>query len=78
MNRLRAALRRTAHLLLPWPARHERKAAIGAARARKERSQAGAARARVITRDIERMAAENHFAQAITEDIIARHREGHA
>ena len=60
----------------PWPARSSRHQAIAAARAEKERSQAGAAHADRVRLQIERMAAENHFAQKIAEDIIRRHRPG--
>lgn len=59
---------------MPWPGRHSRHQAIAAARGEKERSQASAAKAETIRRQIERMAADNHFAQAIAEDIIRRHR----
>ncbi len=60
----------------PWPAKSSRHAAIAAARRQKERSQAGAARAEALREQIERMAAENHFASRITEDIIRRHVHG--
>ncbi len=57
-------------MLLPWPSRHERQAAIEAARREKEQSQATAAHAAVIERDIRRMMEANHFARAIAEQII--------
>ncbi len=52
-------------MLLPWPLRRERRAAIEAARQEKVRSQASAAHAAVIERDIERAREENSFAIAI-------------
>lgn len=60
----------------PWPAKIRRHEAIAAARAEKTRSQAGAARAEVLRRQIERMAADNHFAERIARDIIQRHAQG--
>ena len=71
-----ARLRRLLPAPFPWPARNRRHAAIAEARAEKERSQAGAAHADVVRRQIERMAAENHFAERIARDIIRRHAEG--
>ena len=59
---------------LPWPARHRRHAAIAAATAEKERSQEGAARADLLRVQIERLAGQNHFAAAIADQIVARHR----
>ena len=53
-------------MLLPWPSKHDREADIAAARAEKERSQATAARAAVIGRQIERGREENSFARAIS------------
>ncbi len=52
-------------MLLPWPPRHERRAAIEQAREEKIRSQAAAAHAAVIEADIERAREENSFALAI-------------
>lgn len=63
-------------VLLPWPPRHERQEAIGRARAAKEQSRREAAHAGAIQRDIERMAAVNHFAEAIRASLIEGHR-GH-
>lgn len=63
--------------VFPWPRSDARRAAIDAARAEKERSRASAAQAAGIAGQIRRMAQENHFAQAIAEQLIARHqREG--
>lgn len=61
-------------VMLPWPAPHDRRAAIASARDEKEQSLAGAAHAAVIASQIKRMAAENHFAAKIAEDLMARHR----
>jgi hypothetical protein len=72
---LRKAVATVIAALRPWPARHERKAAIAAATAEKERSRAAAARARAVQEQITRLARENHFALAITEQIIRGHRE---
>lgn len=60
----------------PWPARSSRHAAIAAARRQKERSQAGAADADTVRRQIEALREQNHFAALIAEDIIRRHAGG--
>jgi hypothetical protein len=60
----------------PWPAKSRRHAAIAAARAEKDRSQAGAARAEILRRQIEAMREENHFSDLIVRDIIQRHARG--
>ena len=57
-------------MLLPWPSRSERQAAISAARREKERSRASADRAADVERQIRQMAEENHFASLITEQIM--------
>jgi hypothetical protein len=62
----------------PWPDRGRRHAAIAEARAEKNRSQAGAARAEILRRQIETMREQNHFAAALADQIIQRHREGGA
>ena len=59
--------------VFPWPGRTGRREAIAAARRERERSVASAAHADTIRRQIERMAADNHFALKIAEDIIRRH-----
>ena len=63
-------------MLLPWPARHQRQAAISAARDQKERSRESASHAAAIGADIARMAERNHFAAIITEEIMRQHRRG--
>lgn len=55
--------------LLPWPLRSQRAEAIAAARAQKEASRHGAAHAAAISADIERMTADNHFADAIRASL---------
>ena len=52
-------------MMLPWPSKHDREAAIAAARAEKERSWATAARAAALGRQIEHGREENSFAAAI-------------
>ena len=74
MTRLRTAIRKAVAVLLPWPLRHERRAAIQAAKGEKETSQRGAEDAAAIEQQIEQMAAENHFAASIARQITARHR----
>lgn len=64
-------------LILPWPARAQRQAAIDSARREKERSRASAAHAEVLEGQVRRMAAQNHFAASIAEQII-RHHKGDA
>ncbi|HEV2258592.1 MAG TPA: hypothetical protein VGS06_36185 [Streptosporangiaceae bacterium] len=54
-------------MLLPWPSKHEREAAIAAAREEKESSQAEAAHAADIGRQIRRAQEENSFARAIAQ-----------
>ena len=63
-------------MLLPWATRTDRAAAVEQARRQKETSQAGAAAAAAIERDIRRMAAQNGFAQLIATQIMRdmRHR----
>lgn len=67
---------KAARLLLPWPARHERRQAVADAEQEKHRSQAGAAHAADVERDIRRMAAENHFAEVIAASLRQGHRNG--
>ena len=61
-------------MLLPWPSRDQRRAAVEAARQEKLRSQSAAAHAADIEQALERMAAENHFAASIAEQVMRRHR----
>jgi len=76
MTQRRAIFRRLAEVILPWPAPHERKAAIETARREKERSRERARQAAGIEAAIARMAEENHFAQAIVSQIMERHARG--
>lgn len=63
-------IRKVMSMLLPWQLRHQRQAAISDARREKEQSRAAAAHAEAIRQDIERMAAVNHFADAIRASLI--------
>lgn len=62
--------------LFPWPARSERKAAIAQARGHREAAEARAERAADLQAQIRRIAAENHFAEAIAAQLAQgrRHR----
>lgn len=60
----------------PWPAKIRRHEAIAAARAEKDRSRAGAARAELLRRQIEAMREQNHFASSLVDQIIQRHTQG--
>lgn len=73
---MRGPLGKVVAMLLPWPAREHRQAAVEAARAEKERSRKGAADAAVISAAIERLAAQNHFATLLAEQIVRQHRRG--
>ncbi len=73
---MRRRLGRLMAMIFPWPARHQRQAAVAAAAAEKDRSRSSAARAAVIQQDIERMAAVNHFAERIRASLIQGHRNG--
>lgn len=74
MTSARAWIRRLMAMPFPWPDRGRRHAAIAAARREKEQSQDGALRAEALRRQIEAMREQNHFASAIADQIIARHR----
>ena len=70
MNPLRRAVRRATAVIFPWPAKHEREASIAAARQQKERSRAAAQKAGVMERQIQTMAAGNHWAATIASHIL--------
>lgn len=70
MRVMREALRKVAAVIFPWPAKHEREAAIRAARREKEHSQAGAREASAVEAQLLALASQNHFAQRIAEQII--------
>ena len=74
MNRLRAALQKGAGMLFPWPHRTERAGAMQSAAAEKDLSCRQAAAAAKIEQQIRKMADENHFAEVLASQIIARHR----
>jgi hypothetical protein len=61
-------------MLFPWPHRDERTAAVHAAAAEKDRSCRDAAVAAKLERQIAAMAEENHFAEVLASQIIARHK----
>jgi hypothetical protein len=65
-------------MLLPWPSRQQRQAAISAARTQKEASQAGAAHAALIERDIDRIRQENHIGAIIADQFMRGHGNGAA
>lgn len=64
------AFRKVASTVFPWPLKHEREAALRAARQEKEWSQAAAHRAGTIDRQLRQMAADDQFAARIAEQII--------
>ena len=66
---LREALRRAAGVIFPWPPKHERQAAIAQAARSKEHAREAARKAQAVERQITRMAAENHLAEAIAMQI---------
>lgn len=66
-------LGRAMSVIFPWPDRHQRRQAVAAATAEKDRSVAGAEHAAALEQQIRRMAAENHFAERIAGQIIRRH-----
>jgi hypothetical protein len=53
----------------PWPRRSERKAAVRAARAKAERSQAEARKARKLAAELRAMAGDG-FAQVVAEGLM--------
>lgn len=57
--------------MLPWPGRHERAAAIDAARQEKETSERRAAHARRVEHDIRQVAYEsgNHWSVKIADSL---------
>ena len=59
-------------MLLPWPPRHERREAIASAEREKEQSRTRAAHAATVEQALHRMAAENHFAASIAEQLARR------
>ena len=59
--------------MLPWPGKRERRAAIGAARDEHKTSRDRAAQSRKLRQQIDRLARANHYAEAITDQIIQGH-----
>lgn len=74
MTGLRDALRKVAAVVFPWPAKHERRAAIDAARTERERSEAAARRAGALQGQLRKIAADNHFSEAIVQQILRGHK----
>jgi hypothetical protein len=69
VNTLKRAARKAAALIFPWPSKHEREAAIAAAAHSRRRAQAAARRAQAVERQIQRMAADNHFGELIARQL---------
>lgn len=69
----RRMLRKVSAVIFPWPAKHEREAAIAKARRSRQHSEAETRRAKGIERQLKAMASQNHFAQAIRDQIIRGH-----
>lgn len=65
---MRRLLRKAAAMLLPGPPRHERKAAIAAARRERERSEADAEHARRLAAELQRLGG-NGYAMEIAAQI---------
>lgn len=63
-------------MLLPWPTRTQRRAAIASAEREKHQSRASAERAAAIGAAIEHMRHENHFADSIRASLIQGHHNG--
>lgn len=57
-------------LIFPWPSRKVRKARIAAARDAAAESQRKLAESEHLKKDLERILAQNHFAQVIVEGLI--------
>jgi hypothetical protein len=68
-------LRKAARMLRPWPGHRDRKAAISAARQEKEHSLARAEHAADVERQIRHLVRDNHFADAIADQIISTYRD---
>ena len=62
--------------MFPWPAKHERKAAVKAARDEHQASREQAARSRIVKQQIDRLSGANHYADIIAGDIIHGHKGG--
>ena len=66
----REAARKIITVIFPWPGRHERAMTIAAARRERERSEVEARNAEILKHRLHKMAAENHFADMIADQII--------
>lgn len=56
--------------VLPWPDPAARKAAIADARRKAQESRTGAAHAAALASEINRLARDNHFAEAVARQIM--------
>jgi hypothetical protein len=75
MMRALEVIRRAAKVIRrPWPVRGDRQAAVRAARQEKEHSLAGAGRAAEVEQQIRLLVRDNHFAEAIADQIISSYR----
>lgn len=57
-------------MLLPWPARDTRAAAITSAQRERAHSEAAARKAAGLEKQIRQMTQDNHFAEMIARQII--------
>ena len=63
------ALTKAIAAVLPWAPKHERRAAIDAARAEKEHSRGNAAESRQVRQQLTRLAYDNHFADSLRNTL---------
>ena len=57
-------------IVLPWPARSDRKSAIEDAKSEREKSERARIHAQKLEQQLQRMMKENHFAQKIAESLM--------
>jgi hypothetical protein len=75
----RETVKRVVAKVLSWPPRHERKAAIEAARTARDAARRKAEQAATVRREIRRIAYDdNHFAERIAGEIIRGYGRGRA
>ena len=70
MRRAPRWLRKVAGVVLPWPGRDERAAAVTSAQMERERSQEAARKASDLEKQIRKMTHDNHFAAMIAQQIL--------
>ena len=63
-------------LLLPWPTRAERRAAVEAARTEAQQATARAQKARQLEADLRAVLADNHIARAIYDGLTGNYERG--